>query len=189
MVLDHLSRWVRLTRQEIAEQQAAEKAEGKKRVKRQHSAKSERLVRVESILDSLDHSLVADAALKCKVYARALMNYERHLRTLKENSSKVDCSTYYDRLHEIYARLDEPDGMEGISTLILAPSLEHQIRQHESTGDWTAALTCWEMKLQSSSEDLSLHLGLVDCLQNLGHHGKCSQSAAKPYVESNPLLS
>jgi serine/threonine-protein kinase ATR len=83
----------------------------------------------------------------------------------------TDFTPYYEHLHEIYAQLDQPDGMEGISTLILSPSLEHQICQHDSTGCWTAAQSCWEVRLQQQPDKLDFHLGLLQCLRNLGHYG------------------
>ena len=81
---------------------------------------------------------------------------------------------YYENLHECYADLDEPDGMEGISTKIVAPSVLHQIREHESTGRWTSAQSCWEVKLQQTPDEPTNHIGLLRCLRNLGHYGALS---------------
>lgn len=118
---------------------------------------------------------MAEAAFQCKAFARSLMNFERQIVSLKERVPEgKDLPEYYERLHEIYAHLDEPDGMEGISTLILAPSIEHQIRQHESTGRWTSAQSCWEVRLQQSPDNVDFHLGLLRCLRNLGHYGMYS---------------
>jgi serine/threonine-protein kinase ATR len=61
--------------------------------------------------------------------------------------------------------------MEGISTKILSPSILHQIREHESTGRWTSAQSCWEVKLQQKPDDAANHVGLLRCLRNLGHYG------------------
>lgn len=99
------------------------------------------------------------------------MSFEQQILELRKLNNKKSLEEYYDRLHEIYAHLDEPDGMEGVSPLILSPSLEHQIREHESTGKWTAAQSCWEVRLQHSPNNLDFHLGLLRCLRNLGHYG------------------
>jgi serine/threonine-protein kinase ATR len=56
--------------------------------------------------------------------------------------------------------------------ILVVPSLEHQIRQHESTGRWTSAQSCWEVRLQQSPDNLDFHLGLLRCLRNLGHYGQ-----------------
>jgi serine/threonine-protein kinase ATR len=144
-----------------------------KRSRTIHVDLGEQLHRVDSILSSIDQHLMAKAALQCKAYARSLMNFERQIMVLQANTSESkDLPVYYERLHEIYAHLDEPDGMEGVSTLILSPSLEHQIRQHESTGRWTSAQSCWEVRLQQSPDNLEFHLGLLRCLRTLGHYGK-----------------
>ncbi|KAF8897901.1 hypothetical protein BD779DRAFT_1608382 [Infundibulicybe gibba] len=169
MLLDHLNKWVRLVRQDIS----TKKAESKRSRPNQLATRAEeQLLRVDSVLSSIDNNLMAKAALQCKSYARALMNFERQIHTIQKHSphNKDLQTTYYERLHEIYSHLDEPDGMEGVSTLILSPSLEHQIRQHESTGHWTSAQSCWEVRLQQSPDNVDYHLGLLRCLRNLGHY-------------------
>lgn len=169
MLLDHLNKWVRSMRQDIS----SKKPENKRSRGQVTTQAEEQLLRVDSILSSINQDLMAKAALQCKAYARSLMNFERQIVDLKSSQSgSGDLPEYYERLHEIYAHLDEPDGMEGVSTLILSPSLEHQIRQHESTGRWTSAQSCWEVRLQQSPDNLEFHLGLLRCLRNLGHYGK-----------------
>ncbi|KAF7326051.1 hypothetical protein MKEN_00456000 [Mycena kentingensis (nom. inval.)] len=170
-LLDHLNKWVRIIRQDIA----AKRAESNnKRIRNPPTAElDEQLIRVDSVLSNIDQHLMARAALKCKAYARSLMNFESRIAKLRERSVKVnekELNEYYERLHEIYSHLDEPDGMEGISTLVLEPTLEHQIRQHESTGHWTSAQSCWEVRLQQSPDNIDFHLGLLRCLRNLGHY-------------------
>ncbi|KAF8638618.1 hypothetical protein AX17_002159 [Amanita inopinata Kibby_2008] len=168
MLLDHLSKWVRIIRKDVN----AKKSETKRsRANQVYSQAEEQLLRVDSILSSIDQHLMAKAAYQCKAYARSLMNFESQILTIQERSpSDKNLSNYYETIHKIYAHLDEPDGMEGVSTLILSPSLEHQIRQHESTGRWTSAQSCWELKLQQSPDNVEYHLGLLRCLRNLGHY-------------------
>ncbi|KAI9000757.1 hypothetical protein BD414DRAFT_405932 [Trametes punicea] len=189
MLLDHLNKWIRAVRQDIANQ---EKAENGRRVSRNSQISgdaAEQLLRIDSILENIDQSLMANAAFECKAYARSLMNLEQQLMAchIRDAKAKLDAKArgdteavrtiestdyqdQYERLHELYAHLDEPDGMEGVSTMILSPSLEHQIRQHESTGTWTSAQSCWEVRLQDEPDNLEYHLGLLRCLRNLGHY-------------------
>ena len=168
MLMDHLNKWVRLIRQELN----AKKPDGRRTRLLHLTSAEEQLVRVDSIMSSIDQNLMARAALRCKAYARALMSFERQVLMLQESHTSNSLHDHYERLHEIYAHIDEPDGMEGITTLILSPSLEHQIRQHESTGRWTSAQSCWEVRLQSAPNELDSHLGLLRCLRNLGHYGQ-----------------
>ena len=172
MLMDHLNKWIRAVRQDLAQRRTEAK---RARISDALQESESDLAKVDSVLLSVDHELMAKAAFECKAYARSLMNFERQILTREDRGvsrDDVELQTYYDRLHEIYAHLDEPDGMEGITTKVLAPSLEHQIRQHESTGRWTSAQSCWEVRLQTSPDNLECHLGLLRCLRNLGHYGK-----------------
>lgn len=171
MLMNHMNKWVRIVRQELNRK----KADSARRARPSTLTAEEeiQLTRVDSILSNIDRDLIGQAALKCKSYALALMNFERRVLTIRErNSGNHELQEHYERLHQIYAHLDEPDGMEGISTLIIAPSIEHQIRQHETSGRWTAAQSCWEVQLQQSPDNLDFHLGLLRCLRNLGHYGE-----------------
>ena len=128
--------------------------------------------RIEQMLQALPRNAVAHAAFNSKSYARALLNYEKIVFDQKQTADLTSLQSYYERLHEIYAELNEPDGMEGISTSIISPSIQHQIREHEMTGRWTSAQSCWEVQLQLQPEDPNSHLGLLRCLRHLGHYGK-----------------
>lgn len=153
-LMDHLSKWLRLARGD------------KKR--------TSHVLPVEKLLAGIDTELAANAALKSRAYARSLRNFEERVIYLRQRNkqSDADLQPYFESLHEIYAELDEPDGMEGVSTAVVSPTLELQIREHESTGRWTSAQSCWEVRLQQSPGDLNLHVGLLKCLKNLGHYGE-----------------
>ncbi|KAH9464248.1 hypothetical protein Pst134EB_003780 [Puccinia striiformis f. sp. tritici] len=179
-LMDHFSRWIR-DRQ--ADKGSADNAGSRRRDSRSDAA----MIRVKSIITQISPELIASAALYCKDHARALLNIEQQILKLEGGqvasgqSLIVDESTdnispqeqlqkYYEKAHEIYAAVDEPDGMEGISAKITAPSIPHQIREHESTGRWTSAQSCWEVQLQRHPDELRSHLGLLRCLRNLGHY-------------------
>lgn len=153
-LMDHLSKWLRVSRTSRADRGSQTKL-------------------VDTVISSIETELMANAALQSQAYARSLRSFEQRIVQLrKEKRANTELQTYFERLHQIYAQLDEPDGMEGVSTFVISPSLEHQIREHESTGRWTSAQSCWEVRLQQSPGDVRLHLGLLRCLRNLGHYGK-----------------
>jgi serine/threonine-protein kinase ATR len=165
MLMDHINEWARLTRQEPGSK--------RQETRRARHDTDEQLLRVDSVVSSIDQNLVAKAAFECKAYARSVMSFERHVIALRERKAQSrDLQLCYERIHEIYANIDEPDGMAGISSLILHPSLEHQIREHESNGQWTSAQSCWELTLQQSPENLECNKGLLQCLRHLGHYGR-----------------
>jgi serine/threonine-protein kinase ATR len=159
-LLDHVNLWMRSRTQNRSKQS--------RRVQNETDAA---LSKVQTNMKSISQELMAIASLKCRAYARSLLNFEQEIRMLrKRGKGDEDLQKHYENMHLIYANLDEPDGMEGISTRIVSPSLEHQIREHESTGRWTSAQSCWEVKIQEKPDDLTLHLGLLRCLRNLGHY-------------------
>lgn len=179
-LMDHLSRWITLARKRVADLKASRK-KGKTK-SALDSNLSQALISVEGILQDIPHILVGKAALTCKSYARSLLNFESHIVAQRaQGGSDVDktLQDYYEDLHQCYADLDEPDGMEGISTRILAPTILHQIREHESTGRWTSAQSCWEVELQKKPDDAANHVGLLRCLRNLGHYGESLQACAR----------
>lgn len=184
--MDHLSRWITLARKRQQESKSRKKVKSKSTAEKELEAA---LLDVEGILQDIPHILVGQAALTCKAYARSLLNFESHIvaqRAQKDNVGDEKLQEYYENLHECYADLDEPDGMEGISTKIISPSVLHQIREHESTGRWTSAQSCWEVKLQQKPDEPANHVGLLRCLRNLGHYGEQPTSSC---ASCSPLTS
>ncbi|KAI8457555.1 hypothetical protein BY996DRAFT_6900089 [Phakopsora pachyrhizi] len=181
-LMDHFSRWVRdrLKGQASIGQVSASK-------RREGAPKPDAAtLRAQSVVTDISQELIASAALYCKDHARALLNVEQQVLKLEESKSSAGLTVindqahlpsadeqlqkYYEKAHEIYAAIDDPDGMEGISTKIVEPSILHQIREHESTGRWTSAQSCWEVELQRQPDELQSHMGLLRCLRNLGHY-------------------
>lgn len=171
--MDHLSLWITQSSREQQKTRAAVRKvkESRGRPDVGSNVQSMVLGQVEGILIDIPQDLVAQAALTCKAYARSLLNFESRIVAQRAHKKDSELQEYYERIHECYASLDEPDGMEGISTKILAPTVWHQIREHESTGRWTSAQSCWEVKLQETPDDPACHIGLLKCLRNLGHYG------------------
>ncbi|KAG9097745.1 serine/threonine-protein kinase M1 [Ceratobasidium sp. 370] len=172
-LMDHLSRWIRSKNQEVVRKRA-ELRKGRARDTAGQAMVAlldHQRVKAESLLSAIDTSLLSNAAFRCRAFARSLMSFEKEIVNRREqNKTEVELQPFYERLHEIYASLDEPDGMEGASKMIISPSLEQQIRGHEMTGRWTSAQSCWEIKLQQQPNSLEPHVGLLRCLRNLGHN-------------------
>ncbi|KAG8747053.1 serine/threonine-protein kinase M1 [Ceratobasidium sp. 414] len=172
-LMDHLSRWIRSKNQEVVRKRA-ELRKGRARDTAGQAMVAlldHQRAKAESLLSAIDTSLLSNAAFRCRAFARSLMSFEKEIVNRREqNKTEVELQPFYERLHEIYASLDEPDGMEGASKMIISPSLEQQIRGHEMTGRWTSAQSCWEIKLQQQPNSLEPHVGLLRCLRNLGHN-------------------
>lgn len=168
-LLDHLSRW-------LQEQRGNKETRKRKDGVNERTDTSWLLVHtqmraVEAFLSRINPELTAQAAANCKAYARALRDFEAQIEMMKKaNFDEKALEPHYEQLHHIYAELEEPDGMLGVSTKIVSPSVEHQIREHESVGRWTSAQSCWEVRLQLFPNAIDAHLGLLGCLRSLGHY-------------------
>ena len=163
--MDHIQKWLRFARTTLIDGKS-------KPEKKRRDGPAEQIARVDSVVSSIDQNLVAEAAFRCKAYARSLMSFERHVVALRSRQvPEKEIQHCYDRIHQIYAQLDDADGMDGISSLILERSLEHKVREHEIHGRWTAAQSCWELRLRQSPDSLDCHKGLLQCLRHLGHYG------------------
>ncbi|KAJ3103331.1 hypothetical protein HDU97_010236 [Phlyctochytrium planicorne] len=150
-LVDHLTLWIRLRRQSNARKRVI-KARRSGKVVNDDDLDDEDIQcqKVEAVLVKIPQDLMANASYRSKAYARALMHFEQHVRGERKTRSELDMQQLYEHLQRIYSHLDEPDGMDGIASLILSPSLEQQTLEHDP-------------------DKLSLHTGLINCLKNLGH--------------------
>ncbi|KAL1916083.1 uncharacterized protein VTP21DRAFT_6087 [Calcarisporiella thermophila] len=170
-LVDHLTRWLQMKRQsENSKKRAIAKRAGRYVSVDEELNRDDSLKHVENLLSRIPQDIMAESSYHCKAYARALMHFEQHIRNQRNTSkSEQEMQPLYKQLQRIYAHIDEPDGMDGIATMFLDMALEQQILEHESAGRWTAAQTCYELSLQQNPDNLEHHLGLMNCLKNLGH--------------------
>lgn len=79
----------------------------------------------------------------------------------------------YERLQQIYTQIDEPDGIEGISSYLQVLDIDQQILEHRKAGRWTAAQSWYELLLSEQPEDCNVQYNLLTCLRESGQHGTC----------------
>ncbi|KAJ3132201.1 serine/threonine-protein kinase M1 [Geranomyces variabilis] len=169
-LVDHLTKWLRLRRREAARLRSTVARRQNRSVEEADVQDDPSAKRIEHFLSLIPQSVMADASSFCQAYARALMHFENHIRLQRAASSDEDALLpLYAHLQKLYSHLDEPDGMEGIATMLATPTLEQQILEHESAGRWTSAQTCYELSLQTDPDNFDHHIGLINCLKNLGH--------------------
>jgi len=111
---------------------------------------------VEAILAMIPTDVISRRAVECKSYSRALFHWE----------------TMYERLQEIYTQIDEPDGIEGISTHLQVLNIDQQILEHRKAGRWTAAQSWYELQLTEKPNDLDVQFNLLTSLKESGQHGR-----------------
>lgn len=129
---------------------------------------------IESFMASMPADALASRAVDCGSYARALFNWEQHIRHHREltipTQMSQDEQTMYDRLHEIYANIDEPDGLEGLGACMSFLTEEQQAMQHAKAGRWTAASAWYETQLADTPDDARAQVDLLTCLRETGQY-------------------
>lgn len=131
----------------------------------------ENLRRIQAILDSIPAGLISQRAADCNEYARALFHLEQHAQKKEQKKQAAeDQAALYERLQDIYANIDDPDGLEGISTHLHSLDTYEQILSHKKAGRWAAAQTWYEMRLAESPSDVNIQVELLNCLKQAGQY-------------------
>ncbi|KAJ9633386.1 serine/threonine-protein kinase M1 [Knufia peltigerae] len=129
-------------------------------------AAAEQIRSIERVLEQIPPDILARRALECRSYARALFHWEQHIRKLKTDDMQYELQ----RLQEIYAQIDEPDGIEGISSRMHVLDIDQQVLEHKKAGRWTAAQSWYEMQLVTHPDDTEVQKNLMDCLKESGQY-------------------
>lgn len=128
--------------------------------------------RVEEVLSVIPPEMMGLRSFECNSYARALFYWEQHIRQKRECTSDDEMVPLYEKLQKMYTEIDEPDGIEGISTKLHVLNMDQQILEHRKAGRWTAAQSWYELLLSEKPGDLELQTNLLTCLKESGQHGK-----------------
>jgi serine/threonine-protein kinase ATR len=131
---------------------------------------------VESLLRLIPAKIISKRAVECRSYARALFHWEQHYREEQHKAETSGTGFVKDdllqHLQHIYAQIDEPDSIEGISAHLLVLNPEQQIMEHRKAGRWTAAQTWYELALAERPNDSETQINLLTCLKESGQYGK-----------------
>lgn len=132
------------------------------------------LVLIQKRLDSIPPELVSQRAIDCKQYARALFHLEPHiLRQQEEHGNDAEnIQQALDSLQNVYAHIDEPDGLEGVSANLKVIDLKQQILSHRKAGRWSRAQTWCEVQLAEDPHNTDVQIDLLTCLKESGQYGK-----------------
>lgn len=168
--IDNLSKWLRQHRRAKMEykQMVAKKANrflNPDEIEEMDQAER----RVAALLSQMPHFLMSNASFRCGSYARALFYWEQRYRSL-EKKDRATMDSYNQHWQTIYSRLEEPDGIEGISLKFTYRNFEQQILEHETAGHWSAAQSLFELEMEREPYELRLHKGLLNSIKQTGHH-------------------
>jgi serine/threonine-protein kinase ATR len=127
---------------------------------------------VTSFLKLIPAEIIAQRAVECKSYSRALFYWEQHIRNIREQTKDSDAiNNLLGRLQDIYTQIDEPDGIEGLSAHLHVLDIDQQILGHQKAGRWTTAQSWYEIKLTEDPDSVDVQVNLLSCLKESGQHG------------------
>jgi serine/threonine-protein kinase ATR len=130
---------------------------------------------VEKVLGMIPPHVIAQRASECRSFPRALYHWEAYLRDeidLTGNDPGLEREDIYQKMQKIYAEIDEPDGIEGISSYLHILDPEQQILELRKNGKWEAAQSWYELGLNDDEDDHDNQMGLLTCLRESGQHSE-----------------
>ncbi|GAB1729612.1 hypothetical protein NU195Hw_Modified_171t1 [Hortaea werneckii] len=173
-VLDYMANWLQEKKRVLSQTRADAYRTGHSPGDFNEVKDMGQIEELERFLSKMPAEALATRAMECGAHARALFNWEQHIRQKRRIipsplMSKRD-ESLYEKLQDIYASIDEPDGLEGIGAHLSILSEEQQVVQHTKSGRWTAAQAWYEMELAKNPGDDNTQLRLLDCLRETGQY-------------------
>ncbi|TQB68311.1 serine/threonine-protein kinase M1 [Monascus purpureus] len=174
-VLDYLSRWLQGKKKQLNNLVAHSSHTG--RVHKEAPGDflietyGSQIKSVEALLSSIPPEVISRRAVECKSFSRALFHWEQYIRLFKNGPGEKDSTkleSLYRRLQDIYSQIDEPDGIEGISTHLQVLNIDQQVLEHRRAGRWATAQSWYELQLEKEPSNTDAQWNLLTCLKESG---------------------
>ena len=172
--LDYLSRWIQEKKKEATKFKNLV-SKGHEVSEEAFNAELSKLFNVEHFLGRIPAKVLSKRALDCRSFARALFHWEDYIREQRLRMvGSNEMEHLYQELQDIYAQIDEPDGIEGISAHMHVITIEQQMLEHRKAGRWTAVQSWYELELNEQPDRTEVQLNLLTSLRESGQYGMCS---------------
>ncbi|CAN9100906.1 unnamed protein product [Alternaria alternata] len=173
--LDYLSLWLQEKKKSLidARTMAGKTGRGVSEDEEMNSIKQ--VSRVEGILQLIPAEIISRRAVECGSYSRALFHWEQYFRQQRDKKAASkqpfpEKDSLLQHLQMIYAHIDEPDSIEGISAHLKVLNPEQQIIEDRKAGRWTAAQSWYEIALSEKPNDVETQINLLTCLKESGQY-------------------
>ncbi|KAF4553624.1 Phosphatidylinositol -3 and 4-kinase-like protein [Elsinoe fawcettii] len=169
-VLDYMTRWAQEKKRALALVRIQLQRAGHSPDEVEEQATLGQIASMEDLIKSIPPDVIAQRAIECGSYTRALFHWENFIRDERQRHA-LDASTrdeMYLRLQTIYSEIDEPDGLDGIAAQMNILTPEQEAWQHLQAGRWTAAQSWYEIELMNKPDDKDTQANLLLCLQQSG---------------------
>ncbi|KAJ5180764.1 hypothetical protein N7492_003974 [Penicillium capsulatum] len=174
-VLDYLSRWLQGKKKQLnsMNHHSHQSSRSQREANRDSLFEkySAQIKSVEALLASIPPEIISKRAVECKSFSRALFHWEQYIRkcnTQADLQERSSSEQLYQRLQDIYSQIDEPDGIEGISSQLPALDIDQQVLEHRKAGRWATAQSWYELQLEKEPDNVEAQWNLVTCLKESG---------------------
>jgi serine/threonine-protein kinase ATR len=174
-ILDYLSRWLQGKKKLLngLKNHASHTGRSHKDSHRDSLSEtySSQVKAVETFLTSIPPEIISKRAVECKSFSRALFHWEQYIRRFKSQSDQNDhtgAELLYQHLQVIYSQIDEPDGIEGISTHLHMLNIDQQVLEHRKAGRWVTAQSWYELQVEKEPDNVDAQWNLLTCLRESG---------------------
>ncbi|KAF2280300.1 protein kinase rad3 [Westerdykella ornata] len=173
-VLDYLALWLQEKRKSLSDAKLMAGKTGRGISEEEQIKDVAAISCVERVLQLIPAEVISRRAVECGSYARALYHWEQYYRQERQKAEDKGESFESDELMQhlqlIYAQIDEPDCIEGISAHLQVLNPDQQIIEHRKAGRWTAAQSWYELSLAEKPNDAETQINLLTCLKESGQY-------------------
>ena len=168
-----MSQWVQEKKKEVNRLNLLATRSGRSSSEAEQAMALDQVSLIESFLSAIPAEILSRRAVECRSFARALYYWEQYIREQKCRPGITDeeLGPLYERLQDIYTQIDEPDGIEGISSHLHVLNIDQQVLEHRKAGRWNAVQSWYELLLQEKPEDTEIQSSLLISLKESGQHG------------------
>lgn len=134
----------------------------------------------------IDKEKLSQRASDCNDFSRALFSLELYVQQMEDrhreeqerrnlaageapNAYKIPTDVLKSML-DVYANIDDPDGLDGILTQFPTLDIDQQVMSHRKAGRWAAAQSWYEIKLAEEPHSVDRQLDLLVCLKESGQY-------------------
>ncbi|KAI9688750.1 MAG: serine/threonine-protein kinase M1 [Bathelium mastoideum] len=171
-ILDYMSRWMHEKKKTVTQMQTAAQRLGATPPEAEVIRDTSQISSVERILLYVPAAIVASRAMECRSYARAIYHWEIHIRQEGERGVSLHQqngqSDLYERLQEMYAYIDEPDAVEGLSSILDFVKPNQQLAEHVRLERWDAIQTWYELHYDRHPNDTYAQAQIARSLHEAG---------------------
>ena len=182
-MLDYLSQWVQEKKKEFSQLKASfyRTAHPSQQLQVQYEIMDLHIRAVEEILRIIPVQTISNRAVECGSYSRALYYWEKYMRECREvnRGDAKEMEKMYEKLQRIYTQIDEPDGVEGISTYLHVLDLDQQVLEHQKAGRWATVQSWYETSVHGWPDSLRFKKGLLESLRDSGQYGLFKSSTTR----------